>query len=331
MTDSSTHSFPHLMGELPPASELASVWLTGGQSIDDQLAARGYHPATGTDLALMPPAIAAHAIATFTRPGDIVLDPDCGAGTTIVEALRAGRHAIGLTAQQRWWRLARTNVTATKARGVFVDGMVLVLDRRPSTVAAAETAGLAGRIDLLLTTFRSAADHVDGLGRLRALLTECRPLMRPGGHVVITVEQYRHPTRHDLLDLQGQIVAVGSGTGLAPIARCLALTADFRGQRVFTHGTFAQRCTASRIERATGYPSALPAHQTVLVFRADPEASDVALTLPIPALPQMPRRRVRTSRSAASSSRAQREPLHERTLGRGAASVAKTSSCLGAA
>ena len=305
MTDGPAHSLRQASGEQPPAAEPGSVWLTGTQSVDAQLTTRGYHPATGTDPALMPPAIAAHAIATFTRPGDIVLDPDCGAGTTIVEALRAGRHAIGLAAQQRWWHLARTNVTATKARGAFVDGMVLVLDRRPSTVTAAETAGLTGRIDLLLTTLRSTGDQADGLDRLRMLLTESQPLMRPGGHIVITAEPHRHPTRHDLLDLPGQIVAVGIAAGLAPIARCLALTADFRGQRVFTHGTFAQRRTTSHIERATGYPSALPAHQTVLVFRADPEASDVALALPIPVLPPIPRRRVRTSRSGASSPRAQ--------------------------
>lgn len=321
MTDGPAHSLRQASGEQQPPAALVSAWPTGTQNVDDQLASRGYHPATGTDPALIPPAIAAHAIATFTRPGDIVLDPDCGAGTTIVEALRAGRHAIGLTAQQQWWRLARTNVTTTKARGAFVDGMVLVLDRRPSTVTAAETAGLTGRIDLLLTTLRSTGDHADGLDRLRALLTECRPLMRPGGHIVITVEPHRHPTRHDLLDLPGQIVAVGVAAGLAPIARCVALTADFRGQRVFTHGTFAQRRTASRIERATGYPSALPAHQNVLVFRADPQASDVALTLPIPTLPPTPRRRVRTSRSAVSRPRAQRDPRVEWTNERAVGTV----------
>jgi hypothetical protein len=300
MTDDLMHS----TGEQSISPELVSAWPTGTQSLDAQLADRGYHEATGTDFALMPPAIAAHAIATLTRPGDIVLDPDCGAGTTIVEALRAGRHAIGLTAQRRWWRLARTNVTATKARGAFVDGMVLVLDRRSGTVTAAETAGLTGRIDLLLTTLRSAGpigDSADGLNRLRALLTECRPLMRPGGHIVITVEPQRHPTRHDLLDLPGEILTAGSAAGLAPIARCLALTADVRGRRVFTHATLVQRRTATRVERATGYPSALSAHQTALVFRADPEGADAALALPIPSLPSTPlrRRQARGSMSAA--------------------------------
>jgi hypothetical protein len=42
------------------------------------------------------PAFVRSAIETFTRPGDLVLDPHVGGGTTLVEALAAGRHAIGV-------------------------------------------------------------------------------------------------------------------------------------------------------------------------------------------------------------------------------------------
>lgn len=42
------------------------------------------------------PQIAARAIATLTRPGDLVLDPYCGSGTTLVESALAGRKAIGI-------------------------------------------------------------------------------------------------------------------------------------------------------------------------------------------------------------------------------------------
>jgi modification methylase len=295
MNNGPSQLFPQSPQEHRSVSTLGSVWLTGTQSLGAQLADRGYHRTTGSDSALMPPAIAAHAIATLTCPGDVVLDPDCGAGTTIVAALHAGRHAIGLTAHRRWWQLARTNVTATKARGAFVDGMVLILDRRPGTVVAAETAGLTGRVDLLLTTLRSP-DPSDGLNRLCTLLTESRQLVRPGGHVVVTTAPQRHPTRLDLLDLPSQILAAGSAAGFAPITRCVALTADLRRRRVLTHASFAQRRTATHIERATGHPSALPAHHTALVFRADPDAADAVLAQPIPALPPLPRRRLRRSK-----------------------------------
>ena len=42
------------------------------------------------------PAIPRFAIRELTKPGDLVLDPFCGSGTTIVEAVLAGRRAIGL-------------------------------------------------------------------------------------------------------------------------------------------------------------------------------------------------------------------------------------------
>jgi DNA modification methylase len=35
------------------------------------------------------------AILKFSRPGDVVLDPFCGSGTTLVEARRLGRHSLG--------------------------------------------------------------------------------------------------------------------------------------------------------------------------------------------------------------------------------------------
>src|SRR5437016_3128403 len=42
------------------------------------------------------PAFARAAIEAFTGPGDLCLDPHVGGGTTLVEALAAGRNAIGV-------------------------------------------------------------------------------------------------------------------------------------------------------------------------------------------------------------------------------------------
>jgi hypothetical protein len=42
------------------------------------------------------PVFARAAIETFTRPGDVVLDPHVGGGTSIVEALATGREGIGI-------------------------------------------------------------------------------------------------------------------------------------------------------------------------------------------------------------------------------------------
>ena len=57
------------------------------------------------------PIFAREAIETFTEPGDFVLDPFCGGGTTLVEALSLGRRAAGFDVSSLAAFLARTKTT----------------------------------------------------------------------------------------------------------------------------------------------------------------------------------------------------------------------------
>ena len=57
------------------------------------------------------PVFAREAIKTFTKPGDFVLDPFCGGGTTLVEALSLGRRAAGMDVSSLAVFLARTKTT----------------------------------------------------------------------------------------------------------------------------------------------------------------------------------------------------------------------------
>lgn len=266
-----------------------SVWACGDADPGTQLARRGYPDETSTDRAALPPALAEHIVATYSRPGDIVLDPDCGAGTTIAEALRGGRHAIGLTADPHSWRLARANVTAVKASGAAVDGMVLVLDRRAGTFASAHTAGLAGRIDLVVTTLRPhdhprdrtpTAEPHTALTPFRDLLSGCRPLLRDGGHLVVALAPLR--CDGELIDLCGPVHAAAAWSGLTPVARVVALTARLTRGRVVTHASLAQRRHRARAEQQTRHPVCQPAHLDVLVFRSHLSAVYGALTQPLP-------------------------------------------------
>ena len=50
----------------------------------------------------MLPAIAATAITRYTVPGDLVADPMCGIGTTLVEAAYLGRDGLGVEYEARW-------------------------------------------------------------------------------------------------------------------------------------------------------------------------------------------------------------------------------------
>ena len=265
-------------GEKPPIPP-TSVWPTGQRDLPAQLRDSGCVPGTETDPHLIPPAVAAHAIATYTHPGDLVLDPVCGAGTVLVEALRAGRHALGLASQRRWWAIARANITATKAAGAWRDGSVL--DAHPRVLAGIRAAGLVGRVGLVLTTVRTPTDDSttspdrdpdagldSALVDLTATMFYCEPLLRSGGHLVVVAQPRRHPDGA-LVDLPTRLIAAAASAGLVPIERCVALTAALRGGRLITRASFAERRAAAR---APGAPVALTAHREVVIFQLGHDA-----------------------------------------------------------
>jgi hypothetical protein len=77
--------------QLPPAAEAALI-----------AGARDAEPVKGLTHgfykypARFSPAFVRSAIETFTKPGDLVLDNHVGGGTTLVEAMVSGRHAVGV-------------------------------------------------------------------------------------------------------------------------------------------------------------------------------------------------------------------------------------------
>ena len=63
----------------------------GFHASDGRAFAHGWHPFP----AKFPPQLPRHFIAALSAPGDVVLDPMFGSGTTVLEAARSGRRAIG--------------------------------------------------------------------------------------------------------------------------------------------------------------------------------------------------------------------------------------------
>jgi modification methylase len=140
-----------------------SVWNTAPTSAPAHRKGR-YLPGSAAHPAKMHPGIATHAIDTYTRPGDLVLDPMCGIGTTLVEAIHLGRHAIGIEYELRWADLAsRNSITAAQqsstgtstSTGTGTDvgtgtGVVYCGDARNLTRLLPTT--LHGQVDLVLTS-----------------------------------------------------------------------------------------------------------------------------------------------------------------------------------
>ena len=61
-----------------------------------------------------PVELAEHFIKLHTAPGDIVLDPFCGSGTTAVACVRTGRRFIGIELDEKYCKIARERVEAAR-------------------------------------------------------------------------------------------------------------------------------------------------------------------------------------------------------------------------
>jgi modification methylase len=112
----------------------------------------------------MLPELARRAIDHYSQPGEVVLDPMCGIGTSLVEAVHLGRRALGVELEQRWAALASANLALAHDQGATAAAGVLEGDARelPRLLARigrhllGTTGGVArhpgGAVDLILTS-----------------------------------------------------------------------------------------------------------------------------------------------------------------------------------
>lgn len=150
--------------ELPlavwPCLQRTSQWQRHGRYLPDS----NRHPAK------MLPVLACRAIETYSDPGDLVVDPMCGIGTTLVEAIHTGRSAIGVELEGRWATLARANVAHARQAGARSHARVIAGDAR-------HLPRLLGRCqaDLLLTSppYGNATLGDPGAGKGISRAREC--------------------------------------------------------------------------------------------------------------------------------------------------------------
>ncbi|WP_211323172.1 TRM11 family SAM-dependent methyltransferase [Amycolatopsis palatopharyngis] len=280
-------------GELP-----LSVWATAQTSPAAQRKGR-YVPESTAHPAKMLPAVAAHAIGHYTRPGELVFDPMAGSGTTLVEAIDAGRRAVGIEYEPHWISVARANLDLARDRGHHHEAEIVHGDARqlpfllperyqgqvalvltsppygPSThgqVVTAATDSPDGKVHKYHHRYGSALDrgNLANVGHHRLLagftriLNGCAAVLRPGGHVAITVRPWREHS--ELIDLPSQIIACGQAAGLVPVERCVALLARVADNELVARGSFFQR-DFIRKQREQGLPLHLISHEDVVVLR----------------------------------------------------------------
>jgi tRNA G10 N-methylase Trm11 len=98
----------------------------------------------------MLPEIARRAIEFYSEPGQTVLDPMCGIGTTLIEAIHQDRCALGLELEARWAALAAGNVGHARAQGATGSALVLTDDAR--CLGRGVLDEYAGKVSLILTS-----------------------------------------------------------------------------------------------------------------------------------------------------------------------------------
>jgi len=290
-----------------------SVWPTAQRDARAQRRGR-YLPESTAHPAKMLPSIAATAIARYTEPGDLVADPMCGIGTTLVEAVHLGRDGLGIEYEERWASVAAANVAHARRQGAAGTAEVIRGDAR--LLPGLLPPGTAGQAALVVTSppygpsvhgqvkaeqRRGAEGGVrkydnryghdpanlahQGLDELlagfTAIMSGCTVLLRPGGLAVVTARPWRQ--RGELVDLPAAVIAAGARAGLVPVARCVALLAGLRGGRLIARPSFFQLDNLRRA-RAKGQPWHLIVHEDVLIFRnpAFPGGSTTAGPQPAP-------------------------------------------------
>jgi modification methylase len=280
-----------------------SVWVTGQQVARTQRARR-YLPESVRHPGKMLPAIARHAITAYTQPGEVVFDPMCGIGTTLIEAVHLGRDAVGTEYEPQWAHLTSANLRHAAAHDAPGTGRVWHADARHLPDELLQQ--YAGKVALLLTSppygpsnhgqvtthgrlghqgavvksdHRYSRDRAnlahrptaELLGGFEAILRAALPLLAPGATVAVTARPWR---RHgELVDLPTAVLEAGRAAGLTPIERCVALLARVEhgdpdgGEWLIAHGSFFQM-TNIRDARAAGIPQSLIVHEDVLLLAA---------------------------------------------------------------
>ena len=232
-----------------------------------------YVPEAAAHPGKMLPALARAAILRYSDPGDLVVDPMCGIGTTLVEAIHLGRNAIGVELEPRWVSVAAANVLLARDQGARGKALALRGDARRLGHSLLDD--VAGRVSLILTsppygpsvhghvrktrtgveTFddrysgnRDNLAHLPQRRRLRSrplfsdalreILTGCRVVLAREGRLVLTVRPYRRDG--SLIDLPGELLALADTAGFVLEARHAALLCGLRGRELVPRASFFQ-------------------------------------------------------------------------------------------
>jgi hypothetical protein len=256
------------------------VWACGQHPPAWQFAGR-YLPATAGQHQAVTPELARQVITSFSRPGELVIDPLAGPGIVLAEAAAAGRRSAGLEADPRCADLARANLARalttaqlqlTELRegdgphvAVCLDHLrgaaSLIATRLPAPGSQAASAGEADSAGCPLGSLRGPAYE----SALAGMLSGCRALLRPGAVLAAVTASTHRDGR--LIDLPGQMIRLASRAGLTYTQHIIALTAAIRGDCLHPWPRSAETGRGPSDRETSAEPvTHRSVHEDVLVF-----------------------------------------------------------------
>jgi modification methylase len=270
-----------------------AVWPVAQKSSQYQRRGR-YLPKSFAHPGKMLPALARRIVETYSSPGQTVVDPMCGIGTTLVEGAELGRRCIGVEIEQRWANLARANLDhilspetrplaevrpgdARRLPELLADvvGSVDLVATSPPYACEVGTidksAWLAGRSLCDRSSLNYSEDRANlGHAREGAYLAQmaeiyraCHAVLRPGGLLVTVTKNLRRRGR--CFDLAAATVELAHQAGFSYLQHVVALLCAVRGDELFARPSFWQ-LTQTRKARGRGLPAHLVVHEDLLVF-----------------------------------------------------------------
>jgi DNA modification methylase len=155
-------------------------------------------------------------LAEFTQPGDLVLDPFAGFGTTLVVAERMGRRALGVELLPERVAFIRTRLMN---RDAVVEGDALHLAglNLPAVdfvMTSPPYMALADHPQNPLTAYRTLdGDYTAYIRQLGLIFESVGRLLKPGGHVVINIANLRSgavltPLARDISDALSSVMTL---------------------------------------------------------------------------------------------------------------------------
>lgn len=254
-----------------PSSELPlAIWPSAQRSRSQQR--QSLYVAGSDRPGELRPDVARRAIEVYSDPGDLVIDPLCGDGTTLVEAVRQERTAIGVESDERRLAIAQANVRAASrlhraGRAYVASGTLDALPRLLATPAARRVR--RPRSGKVVQLPYGSADLVLASAARRPRLTSaqlvelCRQsarVVKPGGFVVVVARAQRQRA-----NVAAETVSIAESVGLPFWQHVIALLVPIKTSQLAAE---KRETVLAELDRTC--------HEDVLIFRRPAQAAAAA-------------------------------------------------------